>query len=159
MQATPIAPGTNTRPVLPDGALLVTNAGKTLRVWNLFEGKQPLEHPAHPSTVTALYWRPDGKTGVFRSKGFCWFLTRSDEGLLWSQAGRYVGLELLGFREAALLADPNANLVPEEREYLRDFLAKRHLVFGDRKSEVTVIGTARDRTISCSNCVPACASK
>lgn len=45
----------------PDGTLLATTAGKTLRVWNPAAGSQFLEYPAHPSTLAALCWRPDGK--------------------------------------------------------------------------------------------------
>ena len=45
----------------PDGARLATSAGKILRVWNPAAGSQHLEYTAHPSTVAALCWRPDGK--------------------------------------------------------------------------------------------------
>ena len=45
----------------PDGALLASAAGRTLRVWNASAGGPCLEFGAHPSTVAALCWRPDGK--------------------------------------------------------------------------------------------------
>lgn len=45
----------------PDGALLATTAGRTLRIWNPAVGEQHLEYAGHPSTVAALCWRPDGK--------------------------------------------------------------------------------------------------
>lgn len=46
----------------PDGTLLATTAGKTLRVWNPSVGtEQFIEHTAHPSTLAALCWRPDSK--------------------------------------------------------------------------------------------------
>ena len=45
----------------PDGALLATAAGKSLRVWNPASGGQFIEYADHPSTVAALCWRPDGK--------------------------------------------------------------------------------------------------
>ncbi len=45
----------------PDGALLATAAGKTLRVWNPATGGQCIEYAGHPSTVAALCWRPDDK--------------------------------------------------------------------------------------------------
>ena len=45
----------------PDGALLATTAGRTLRVWNPEVGRDRVEYASHPSTVAALCWRPDGK--------------------------------------------------------------------------------------------------
>lgn len=102
--------------------------------------------PLHPERLWKLVHEKLG-VGVFRSKGFIWLPTRSDEVLLWSQAGSFVGLELLGYWKAALLADPNAQLLAEERAALREFVAKTHPTFGDRGCEVTVIGAARDRAI------------
>ncbi len=45
----------------PDGTLLASVAGKSLRVWNPAVGGQCIEYADHPSTVAALCWRPDGK--------------------------------------------------------------------------------------------------
>lgn len=45
----------------PDGALLATTAGKSLRIWNPAAGGQCIEYADHPSTVAALCWRPDGR--------------------------------------------------------------------------------------------------
>ena len=45
----------------PDGRLLATITGKTLRVWNPAAGEQFMEFAAHPSTLAALCWRPDSK--------------------------------------------------------------------------------------------------
>ena len=42
----------------PDGKLLATTAGRTLRVWT-HDGEQIFESTAHDSTIAALAWRPD----------------------------------------------------------------------------------------------------
>jgi len=90
----------------PDGKLLATTAGKTLRVWTS-AGEQVFESTAHDSTIAALAWRPDSAgvaTGcyngaqLFRAKNgewdaepyeqLCW--KGSIISLTWSPNGRYV---------------------------------------------------------------------
>jgi G3E family GTPase len=102
--------------------------------------------PFHPKRFHDLYREHLG-LGIFRSKGFLWFASRSNQVLLWNQAGGAMGLEFLGTWRAGVLADPR--LLPEEREELTKQLAGAHPVFGDRGCELTIIGTARDRDIFC----------
>jgi G3E family GTPase len=82
--------------------------------------------------------------GLYRSKGFLWFASRGDQCLLWNQAGGAMGLELLSYWRAHILAH-DAKLLPEERADLADRLAAAHPVFGDRGCELTLIGRERER--------------
>lgn len=90
----------------PDGALLATTAGRTLRVWTR-GGERIFESTAHDSTIAALAWRPDSAgvaTGcyngaqLFRAKNGLWEPRSYEElrwkgsiiSLAWSPNGRYV---------------------------------------------------------------------
>lgn len=90
----------------PDGKLLATAAGRTLRVWTS-AGELVFEATAHDSTVAALAWRPDSAgvaTGcyngaqLFRAKNGVWQCEPYEElrwkgsiiSLTWSPNGRYV---------------------------------------------------------------------
>jgi len=90
----------------PDGKLLATTAGKTLRVWTS-AGEQVFESTAHDSTIAALAWRPDSggvATGcyngaqLFRARSGAWEPRSYEElrwkgsiiSLTWSPNGRYV---------------------------------------------------------------------
>ncbi len=100
--------------------------------------------PFHPERLWRLF-REELGLGIYRSKGFIWLASRPDHVLLWNQAGGAFSLELLGLWRAALVNDPN--LLAEERAALQQRLAGAHPLFGDRRNELTVIGTARDRAI------------
>ncbi len=102
--------------------------------------------PFHPQRFYDLY-RDHLGTGIFRTKGFLWFASRSNDVLLWNQAGGAMGLEFLGTWRSAVLAD--TRLLSEERQQLEKQIANTHPVFGDRGCELTVIGTRRDREIFC----------
>jgi len=102
--------------------------------------------PFHPQRLHTLFSERLG-LGIYRSKGWLWLASRSADVLVWNQAGSYFGLEQSGTWRAALLNDPEAKLLSEEREALEARLAKADPVFGDRGCELTVIGTAHDRTI------------
>jgi WD40 repeat protein len=90
----------------PDGKLLATSAGRTLRVWTR-DGGLVFENAAHDSTIAALAWRPDSAgvaTGcyngaqLFRSRDGQWEPHSYEElrwkgsiiSLTWSPNGRYV---------------------------------------------------------------------
>ena len=90
----------------PDGKLLATTAGKTLRVWKS-TGERVFESTAHDSTIAALSWRPDSSgvaTGcyngaqLFRARDGVWESESYEElrwkgsiiSLTWSPNGRYV---------------------------------------------------------------------
>jgi len=99
--------------------------------------------PLHPQRFYDLY-REQLPVGLYRSKGFLWFASRSDQCLLWNQAGGAMGLELLSYWRAYILAN-DTRLLPEEREHLGTLLRDTHPVFGDRACEFTLIGLPRDR--------------
>jgi len=90
----------------PDGALLATTAGRTLRIWTRY-GERVFENTAHDSTIAALAWRPDSAgvaTGcyngaqLFRAKNGAWEPEAYEQlrwkgsiiSLTWSPNGRYV---------------------------------------------------------------------
>jgi len=90
----------------PNGELLGTSAGRTLRIWNRI-GECVFEAHAHCATIAALAWRPDGAgiaTGtyqgvqLFRSRHGAWESRPYEElrwkgsiiSLQWSPNGRYV---------------------------------------------------------------------
>jgi len=99
--------------------------------------------PLHPQRFYDLY-REHLPLGLYRSKGFLWFASRSDQCLLWNQAGGAMGLELISYWRAHILAH-DTRLIPEEREHLVALLRDTHPVFGDRSCELTLIGLPRDR--------------
>ncbi len=105
--------------------------------------------PFHPQRFYDLYQYRLGM-GVYRTKGFLWFASRPADVLLWNQAGGAMGLEWLATWRAAILEGEDGHtLLPEEKEYLKKALLGTHPLFGDRGNELTVIGTAKDRTVFC----------
>lgn len=100
--------------------------------------------PFHPARLYALV-RDALPLGVHRSKGWLWLASRPMDVLVWSQAGSWVGLEWAATWKAGILDDPEARLLPEERDGLRAALAAQDSRFGDRHCELTVIGERDDR--------------
>lgn len=98
--------------------------------------------PLHPQRFFQLYQTRLG-IGLFRSKGFIWFVTRPGQVLLWNQAGGAMGLEFLATWRAQVLQN-DSRLLTEEKAYLHNQLAALHPLFGDRNCELTLIGHARD---------------
>lgn len=99
--------------------------------------------PLHPQRFCDLY-REHLPLGLYRSKGFLWFASRSDQCLLWHQAGGAMGLELISYWRAHIL-EHDTRLLPEEREHLGNKMRDTHSVFGDCACELTLIGLPRDR--------------
>jgi G3E family GTPase len=78
---------------------------------------------------------------VLRSKGFMWFASRNDMGIMWSQAGTSCRIDPAGRWWAA--TDPSTWPVAEsEHEKIR---AKWDPQFGDRRQEFVVIGQKLNR--------------
>jgi len=100
--------------------------------------------PFHPQRLYDACQNQLG-TGLYRTKGFLWLASRPGDVLLWQQSGSQVGLELTGYWRAELLNDPNGTLLPEEIEGLKARLASEHPLFGDRHTELTLIGLEADR--------------
>jgi len=85
-------------------------------------------------------------TGLYRTKGFLWIASRSQDVLLWQQSGSQIALELTGTWRAEVVKNKDDKLLPEEVELLKTQLKKEHPTFGDRFNEITLIGlnTARN---------------
>jgi G3E family GTPase len=80
------------------------------------------------------------ETGLFRTKGFLWLISRSGHVLLWQQAGSQISLELTGLWRAELARNREGKLLPEEVDHLNRCLEGAHPIFGDRQTELTLIG-------------------
>lgn len=103
------------------------------------------ERPLHPQRFYDLYNERLGM-GLFRSKGFLWFVSRPGQVLLWNQAGGAMGLEFMGTWKAEIL-EKDRRLLKEEKDLLRERLGAMHPVFGDRSCELTLIGYEADLEI------------
>ena len=102
--------------------------------------------PFHPARLHALF-TDRLPFGLHRSKGWLWLASRPLDVLVWNQSGSHFGLEWSGTWRAAMLADPDGHLLPDERAALIARLADAHPVFGDRACELTIIGAASDRAV------------
>jgi len=102
--------------------------------------------PFHPARLHALF-TDRLPFGLHRSKGWLWLASRPLDVLVWNQSGSHFGLEWSGTWRAAMLADADGHLFPDERAALTARLANAHPVFGDRACELTIIGAARDRIV------------
>jgi G3E family GTPase len=75
-------------------------------------------------------------TGLLRSKGFVWIVTRPKWTALWSQAGRVTELSPQGVWWADVPRDQWPNDPVEQAEILANFDGE----FGDRRQELVFIG-------------------
>lgn len=101
--------------------------------------------PLHPQRFFDLYQQRLG-VGLFRSKGFIWFVSRPGHLLLWNQAGGSMGLEFLATWRGYVL-EHDERLFAEEKAFLRAQLDAMHPLYGDRSCELTLIGHSRDLRI------------
>lgn len=97
--------------------------------------------PFHPQRLWDACQRFLG-TGIHRSKGFFWLPSRDDVALLWNQAAGSIGLELISFWKAGVLAHADSRLDRQERAALEQQVRGAHPLFGDRRCELTVIGAS-----------------
>ena len=95
--------------------------------------------PFHPERLYDAC-RSQLGTGLYRSKGFIWLVSRPGYVLLWQQSGSQITLELKGLWRAELAHNKEGKLFPEEVEHLKELLKTTHPVFGDRHNELTLIG-------------------
>jgi G3E family GTPase len=79
---------------------------------------------------------------LHRSKGFTWLPSRDDQVLVWNQAAGGIGLEILGYWRSGILAHVDNDLTAEEIAGLRSTVATGDAVFGDRRTQITLIGPA-----------------
>lgn len=95
--------------------------------------------PFHPQRLHDACCNKLG-TGVYRTKGFLWLASRPEDVLLWQQSGSQIDLEFTGTWKAEIVQNRDGQLIPEEVEHLQAELANQHPIFGDRQTELTVIG-------------------
>jgi G3E family GTPase len=100
--------------------------------------------PFHPQRLHDACQSKLG-TGLYRTKGYLWLASRPGHVLLWQQSGSQISLELTGLWRAELAANRDGKLLPEEVIALRRQLEKQHPIFGDRHTELTLIGMAAAR--------------
>lgn len=98
------------------------------------------DRPFHPQRLWDFVQR-DIWQSVLRSKGFMWFASRNEMGIMWSQAGTSCRIDPAGKWWAA--TDEASWPVPEEeRTKIR---AKWTTKYGDRRQEFVVIGQQLNR--------------
>ncbi len=95
--------------------------------------------PFHPQRLYDVCQTQLG-TGVYRTKGFLWLASRPADVLLWQQSGSQIAFEITGLWAAEAVHNRYGKLLPTEVEFLREQLSAAHPVFGDRNSELTLIG-------------------
>jgi len=95
------------------------------------------QRPFHPPRLYEVCQNRLG-TGIYRTKGFLWLASRSDEVLLWQQSGSQITFELTSFWAAATLQDDQ--LLAEEIKAIQERLDATRPVFGDRRIALTFIG-------------------
>jgi len=100
--------------------------------------------PFHPERLHEACQQFLG-TGLYRTKGFLWLASRSDQVLLWQQSGSQISLEMTGYWRAEIALNRDGNLTPEEVTFLQEQLHRQHPLFGDRHNELTLIGLKTDR--------------
>lgn len=79
-------------------------------------------------------------TGLYRTKGFLWLASRPADVLLWQQSGSQIVFELTGMWYAEAVHNRDGKLIAKEIELLKRQVEAAHPVFGDRHSELTLIG-------------------
>jgi G3E family GTPase len=100
--------------------------------------------PFHPQRLYDACQSQLG-TGLYRTKGYLWLASRPGHVLLWQQSGSQISLELTGLWRAELAANRHGKLLPEEVIALRRQLETEDPIFGDRHTELTLIGLAAAR--------------
>lgn len=95
--------------------------------------------PFHPQRLWDAYTRAMPQE-LYRSKGFTWLPTRDDQVLVWNQAAGGIGLEVLGYWKAGILGHADSTLLPEEVAGLQAVVDQGDPVFGDRRTQLTLLG-------------------
>ncbi len=100
--------------------------------------------PFHPQRLWECCQTQMG-TGLYRTKGFLWLVSRPGHVLLWQQAGSQITLEFTGWWRAELALNREGKLQPEEVAYLKERVGKLDPLFGDRHIELVLIGRKPER--------------
>ena len=96
--------------------------------------------PFHPARLWAAVTDTRLTTGLLRSKGFVWIVTRPKWVGVWSQAGRVMELS----PAAAWWADTLRDDWPTDPDERADILSNFAEPFGDRRQELVFIGRKMD---------------
>lgn len=96
--------------------------------------------PFHPERLMALV-TGDGFDGVVRSKGIVWVATRNDQAGEWSHAGSVFSLH----PSAAWTAAVPEEEWPDEEQFRSELAEVWQEPWGDRRTELVVIGQYLDR--------------
>ncbi|MFY1637223.1 CobW family GTP-binding protein [Solwaraspora sp. WMMB335] len=95
--------------------------------------------PFHPQRLWDTYTTKLPQT-LYRSKGTFWLPTRDDQVLLWNQAAGGINLEFMAYWKAGVLAHDEGRLSAAEIAHLQTKMAGSHAVFGDRRTQLTLLG-------------------
>ena len=95
--------------------------------------------PFHPQRLYDVC-QSDLGTGLYRTKGFLWLVSRPEDVLLWQQSGSQIALEITGLWMAEAVHNRYGKLLTTEVELLKKRLEAAHPIFGDRTNELTLIG-------------------
>lgn len=96
--------------------------------------------PFHPERLYRFMTDKRLTSGLLRSKGFCWIVTRPKWAALWSQAGRVIELSPHG----VWWADVPRDQWPADPDLRAEILAEFEGEYGDRRQEIVFIGQRLD---------------
>lgn len=102
----------------------------------VFEARRPF-HPGRLMEFVSGH----AFAGIVRSKGLVWLATRNDHAGEWSQAGNVFSLHTAGLWAAAVPRDE----WPEDPDLTREIESVSQLPWGDRRTELVIIGRRLDQ--------------
>ena len=95
--------------------------------------------PFHPQRLYDVCQKQLG-TGIYRTEGFLWLVSRAGDVLLWQQSGSQISFELISVWAAEAILNRYGRLLPEEVALFRAQLESTHPIFGYRRNAPTIIG-------------------
>lgn len=95
--------------------------------------------PFHPERLWNAYTEKLPQS-LYRSKGWFWLPTRDDQVLLWNQAAGGINLEFLAYWTSGILDRDQGQFTPAEVAHLKAKIAGAHPIFGDRRTQLTLMG-------------------
>ncbi|GAA5022217.1 GTP-binding protein [Marivirga lumbricoides] len=104
----------------------------------VFRSRSPF-HPQRFWEYVSQKW----PSNIIRSKGMFWMASRPDNALMWSQAGGSLRAEIYGRWWAAVPFKERA-MNPSYMEFQDQIMEKWDKVWGDRMTEIVLIGQALD---------------
>ena len=94
--------------------------------------------PFHPQRLYEVCQTKLG-TGIYRTKGFLWLISRPANVLLWKQSGSQISFELTSFWTAEAIHNRYGKLLPEEIALTKEQIEAVHPIFGDRHNTLAII--------------------